>query len=116
VRQLAARGHQVTFLERDVPWYAENRDMPDPPGAHTHLYTSVDELKTAHEGAVRDADLVIVGSYVPEGIAVGEWATASAPGVTAFYDIDTPVTLAKLSNGGADYVSRDLIRRYDLYL
>jgi spore maturation protein CgeB len=36
--------------------------------------------------------------------------------VTAFYDIDTPVTLAKLSNGGADYVSRKLIPRYDLYL
>lgn len=116
VRQLAARGHHVTFLERDVPWYAENRDMPEPPGARTHLYASIDELRTRHAGAVRNADLVIVGSYVPEGIAVGEWATATASGVTAFYDIDTPVTLAKLSNGGADYVSRALIPRYSLYL
>ncbi len=116
VRHLAARGHAVTFLERDVPWYAENRDMPEPPGARTHLYTSIDELRARYEGDVREADLVIVGSYVPEGIAVGEWATATASGVTAFYDIDTPVTLAKLSNGGADYISRALIPRYDLYL
>jgi spore maturation protein CgeB len=116
VRQLAAQGHDVTFLERDVPWYAENRDQPNPVGARTWLYTSVDELRKRHEGDVRDAELVLVGSYVPEGIAVGEWVTSTASGVTAFYDIDTPVTLAKLSNGGADYISRELIPRYDMYL
>jgi spore maturation protein CgeB len=116
VRQLAARGHQVTFLERNLPWYSANRDMPAPPGAATILYESFDALRTEHEPVIRDADVVIVGSYVPEGTAVGEWVTDIANGVTAFYDIDTPVTLAKLSNGGADYVSRRLIPRYDLYL
>ena len=115
-RQLQARGHQVTFLERDVSWYADNRDMPEPPFATTHLYTSLDELRSAHEGVVRTADVVIVGSYVPDGIAVGEWVTGTAEGVTAFYDIDTPVTLARLANGGADYISKSLIPRYDLYL
>jgi len=116
VRQLAARGHDVTFLERDLPWYAANRDMPAPPGARTILYASVDDLRRGQEALVRDSDVVIVGSYVPEGTAVGEWVTSAATGVTAFYDIDTPVTLAKLSNGGADYISRRLIPRYDLYL
>jgi spore maturation protein CgeB len=115
-RQLAARGHTVTFLERNVPWYADNRDMPEPPFATTLLYDSMDELRLVHEGSVRTADFVIVGSYVPEGIAVGEWVTSTAEGVTAFYDIDTPVTLAALSNGGADYVSTALIPQYDLYL
>ena len=115
-RQLATRGHSITFLERDVPWYAHNRDMPEPPFATTHVYDSIAELRTSHEGEVREADLVIVGSYVPEGIAVGEWVTATAEGVTAFYDIDTPVTLAALSNGGTDYISKTLIPRYDLYL
>jgi spore maturation protein CgeB len=116
VRQLGARGHDIAFLERDLPWYAANRDMPAPPGARTHIYSSVEELQQNYSDAVRNADLVVVGSYVPEGIAVGEWATTTAEGVTAFYDIDTPVTLAKLSNGGADYLTRDLIRKYDLYL
>jgi spore maturation protein CgeB len=116
VRQLAAQGHEVTFLERDVPWYAGNRDMPKPPGARTQLYTSLDELRTRHEGDVRDSDFVIVGSYVPEGNDVGRWVTSTASGITAFYDIDTPVTLAKLANGGADYISRGLIPEYDLYL
>ena len=116
VRQLAGRGHEVTFLERDLPWYADNRDMPRPPGARTELYDSVAALQARFLPEVRDADAVIVGSYVPEGIAVGEWVTAQARGVTAFYDIDTPVTLAQLSNGGADYISKALIPRYDLYL
>jgi spore maturation protein CgeB len=116
VRQLAGRGHDVVFLERDLPWYADNRDMPRPPGARTELYDSVAALQDRFLPEVRDADAVIVGSYVPEGIEVGEWVTTHARGVTAFYDIDTPVTLAKLSNGGADYISKALIPKYDLYL
>jgi spore maturation protein CgeB len=116
VKALAGRGHAVTFLERDLPWYADNRDMPSPPFATTHLYSSIDELTTAHGTAVREADLVIVGSYVPDGVAVGRWVTGTADGVTAFYDIDTPVTLARLSNGGSDYITRALIPAYDLYL
>ncbi len=48
--------------------------------------------------------LVIVGSYVPQGVAVGDWVQAEASGRTAFYDIDTPVTLAKLARDGCDYL------------
>jgi spore maturation protein CgeB len=59
---------------------------------------------------------VIVGSYVPDGVAVGRWAQASARGVTAFYDIDTPVTLAKLERGDFEYLSPDIIPGYDVYL
>ena len=116
VRGLAERGHDVLFLERDMPWYAENRDLPEPPFGRTVLYDSIAGLKDRHRADVRDADVVIVGSYVPEGVAVGEWVTATAQGLTAFYDIDTPVTLAKLERGDTEYLSLTLIPRYDLYL
>src|SRR5581483_6239158 len=102
-------GHRVLFLERDAPWYAENRDLPHPPYGRTLLYRSLAELRTCHAEAVRDADLVIVGSYVPEGIAVGEWVARTAQGATAFYDIDTPVTLAALQRGDCGYLSPALI-------
>jgi len=59
---------------------------------------------------------VIVGSYVPDGIEVGEWVITTADGVVAFYDIDTPVTLAQLERGDCAYLSRELIRSYRLYL
>jgi spore maturation protein CgeB len=116
VRELVRRGHRVAFLERDVPWYAMNRDMPQPPYGETILYGTLEELRSRHGWRVREADLVIVGSYVPEGAAVGEWVTRAARGLTAFYDIDTPVTLAKLARGDAEYLSHELVRRYGLYL
>jgi spore maturation protein CgeB len=116
VRELVRRGHDVLFLERDVPWYAENRDLPRPPFGRTVLYRDLNGLRSRHAEAVGQADLVIVGSYVPEGVAVGDWVQAEASGLTAFYDIDTPVTLAKLARGEADYLDARQIAGYDLYL
>lgn len=116
VRELEKRGHDVLFLERDVPWYAEHRDLPNPPFGRTELYSSLDELKRRFSNEIQNADACIVGSYVPEGVKVGEWVTKTAKGVTAFYDIDTPVTLAKLERGGNDYLTPELIPHYDLYL
>jgi spore maturation protein CgeB len=116
LRAFAARGHDVLFLERDVPWYADHRDLPRPSFCRTELYASVGELRERFAGAVAGADLVVVGSYVPEGVAVGEWVTRTARGATAFYDIDTPVTLAKLARGDTEYLSPELVPRYDAYL
>ncbi|MCW3091584.1 MAG: glycosyltransferase [Ferruginibacter sp.] len=116
VRKLCKNGHHVTFLERDKPWYATNRDLPNPSFCKTILYNSVDELKNQYADLIREANLVIVGSYVPEGVAVGELVTATAQGITAFYDIDTPVTLAKIKKGDFEYLHPALIPQYNLYL
>jgi spore maturation protein CgeB len=116
VRELVKRGHDVTFLERDQPWYAANRDLPNPPYGTTVLYGGIGELRDTHAGLVRAADLVIVGSYVPDGVRVGEWVQDEADGLRAFYDIDTPVTLAKLQRGDHEYLHPRQIRNYDLYL
>jgi spore maturation protein CgeB len=116
VRALSARGHNVCFLERDVPWYAEHRDMPNPPYGLTQLYKSVAELKRRFTQKVMNADLCIVGSYVPDGVTIGDWVLRTGRGVKAFYDIDTPVTLAKLAAGDTEYVTARQIRHYDLYL
>ena len=116
VRELVRRGHQVLFLERDKPWYAGNRDLPHPPYGETHLYGSVEELRSRFGRQVRAADAVIVGSFVPDGVMVGDWVTRHADGITAFYDIDTPVTLAKLAAHDHEYLSPELIGRYGMYL
>ena len=116
VRELFRRGHEVLFLERDQPWYAANRDLPRPPFGRTELYRSVSQLKSRFSDEVADADCVIVGSFIPEGVTVGQWVTRIASGVTAFYDIDTPITLEKIGRDQCDYLSADLIAHYDLYL
>jgi spore maturation protein CgeB len=115
LRALAARGHEVTFLERDAPWYAANRDLPSPSFCEVALYDSVGALESHHGALMRNADVTVVGSYVPEGIAVGNLVQRTAAGLTAFYDIDTPVTLSRLGNG-LDYLDARQIPRYDLYL
>jgi spore maturation protein CgeB len=116
IRELVRRGHDVTFLERDVPWYAENRDLQALFGCRIELYQNLHQLKTRLRLDVMMADMVIVGSYVPEGAHVGEWVLSAATGVVAFYDIDTPVTLAKLERDECEYLTPELIAQYQLYL
>ena len=115
LKAFAARGHEVLFLERDVPWYRDQRDLTDPGYCRLGFYRTVEELGR-RRAEIRDADAVMVGSYVPDGVEVGRFVQRTARGVTAFYDIDTPVTLAKLERGEFEYVSPELIAGYDLYL
>jgi spore maturation protein CgeB len=115
LQALAQRDHQITFFERDVPWYAAHRDLPAPGFARTILYRDLAELAQCAP-LVAGADLVIIGSYVPDGAAVARWALETARGLVAFYDIDTPVTLGRLARGERDYLSPELVPRFDLYL
>jgi spore maturation protein CgeB len=116
LKALAARGHTVTFLERDVPWYRDNRDFTRVPYCTIELYDELKSVPARFGPLVAAADLVILGSYVPDGAVLADWITRNAKGVTAFYDIDTPVTLARLRQGNADYISAAMIPRFDLYL
>jgi spore maturation protein CgeB len=115
LKAYAARGHDVLFLERDVPWYASARDHEDPDYCHLEYYADIADLEHWQE-EIEQADAVIVGSYVPDGVEVGRFVQGHARGVTAFYDIDTPVTLAKLERRDFEYLSPEVIPGYDVYL
>jgi spore maturation protein CgeB len=115
-RELCALGHDVLFLERDTPWYSKNRDVDHFSPVRVELYGSVQELDERFRETIQRADVVMIGSYVPEGIAVGEWVLAHAEGITAFYDIDTPVTLASLKQDRCTYLTTAQIATYRLYL
>lgn len=116
LKAFAARGHEVVFLEREVPWYSgAHRDLVDPDWCRLDYYSDLDHLAD-WRGEIASADAVIVGSYVPDGVAVGQLVQGWAQGTTAFYDIDTPVTLAKLERGDFEYLSPAVIPGYDVYL
>src|SRR5690554_340678 len=85
---LAARGHDVLFLERDVPWYAAHRDRTALDGITIGLYACRDDLARRYADAIGTADVLVVGSYVPEGREIGDWVLDEANGLVAFYDID----------------------------
>jgi spore maturation protein CgeB len=115
LKAFAERGHDILFLERDVPWYRDNRDVTDPAYCRLEYYSDLAGL-ALWRPEIEAADAVIVGSYVPEGVAVGRFVQETARGVTAFYDIDTPVTLAKIEGGDFEYLSPEVIAGFDLYL
>ena len=106
LRGLAERGYEVTFLERDMPWYAANRDLPDPDFCRLVLYDEPAELAGRHAAMLMAADAVIVGSYVPDGAVALREVLRLARGIVGFYDIDTPVTLAALEGGNCSYLTR----------
>lgn len=115
LRALADRGHKVLFLERDQPWYASNRDLVNPDFCRLEFYEGVAALRR-YRADIAAADAVIVGSYVPDGVAVGGFVQRHARGMRVFYDIDTPVTLAALADKTCSYLTPALIPGYDLYL
>ncbi|MBC8097468.1 MAG: glycosyltransferase [Akkermansiaceae bacterium] len=116
VRELAARGHDVLFLERDSEIFSAHRDRPAPPYGCAEQYADLKNLKDRFADEVRQAGLVVVGSGLDEGIAIGEWVTQVAQGGTAFYDLDPPATINNLLRGQMDYLSPELIPRFQLYL
>jgi spore maturation protein CgeB len=94
----------------------ENRDINDLPFCQIGLYKSLEELRDRFLDAVRQCDAAILGSYVPEGVAIARLLLQETRGVVAFYDIDTPVTLAALRAGKCEYLAPETIPLFDLYL
>ncbi|MBZ9677595.1 glycosyltransferase [Mesorhizobium sp. ES1-1] len=115
LRGLNELGHRVIFLERDVPWYAQHRDLHDPDFCALRYYDRVDDLRRSHERELQRADIVVMGSFVPEGKGVIDSLTSLCTGQLCFYDIDTPVTLAKLAEDDCDYLARRQVPYFDCY-
>lgn len=111
----AKAGGRVEFFERDMPWYAEHRDLPDPDFARLHLYEDLAELRRRFTRQIREADAVLIGSYVPDGVEVIDWVLEEARGPIAFYDIDTPVTLGRLARGDESYLAARQVPGFDIY-
>jgi spore maturation protein CgeB len=115
-RALHARGHRIIFYEKNTEWYAHNRDLPNPGFCETHIFENWDSIRSQCRRELSDTDVAIVGSYFPDGIAALDEVLDSSAAVKAFYDIDTPITLAQLrERGGSDYVTATQIARLDVY-
>jgi spore maturation protein CgeB len=115
LKGLAALGHRIHFLERDVPWYADNRDLSRPEFCRLDFYKTLDELCERFSAEIAAADAVVIGSYVPDGIALIDMIAGRAGGALVFYDIDTPVTCTRLGRDDAEYIAARQVPLFDLY-
>ena len=115
-RALVRRGHQVTFFERDVPYYAAHRDMLTMDGVDVVLYRDWHGVKTRAQQAVRDADVSMVTSYCVDAIVATDLVVDTAR-LSVFYDLDTPVTLDALKReSSVAYVGPRGLCDFDLVL
>src|SRR5689334_14533695 len=118
IRALARNGHDVVFFERDVPYYAAHRDLTSLPGAVLILYPDWESVLSRARTHVRDADVVMVTSYCPDAVSAAGLSQDDATRVRrVFYDLDTPVTLARLEAGEpVEYLPQGGLGEFDLVL
>src|SRR6266571_5564648 len=116
LRQLIARDHTITFFERDVPYYAAHRDLPELPGGALHIYNEWADVLPLARSELAGADVAIVTSYCPDAIPASELVRLS-PAVRVFYDLDAPVTLSRLRRGeSVPYIHPNGLSEFDLAL
>ena len=117
-KALAGRGHTITFVEKNVEWYASNRDMPEPEFCEVWLYEDWTLVRSRVLEAARRVDVIVVGSFFGDGVAaVDELHAAGLAAPLLFYDIDTPITVAALrEHGRTEYLRADQIGLFRTYL
>lgn len=116
LRALVGRGHQVVFFERDAPYYAAHRDLHEIPGGELCLYRAWQEVARLAARHLADADVGMVASYCPDGLEATD-LVLSSNALRTFYDLDTPVTLARLRAGESlTYIGPRGLGGFDLVL
>lgn len=117
LRALHWLGHEVTFYERDVPYYAQCRDFTEAPYCKLVLYSSWDEVRQHALAEAGESDAVVSASYCPEGKRIASELLELPNPLKVFYDLDTPITFSKFAaEETTDYLDPTQICRFDLFL
>ncbi|RUT84702.1 MULTISPECIES: glycosyltransferase [unclassified Mesorhizobium] len=117
IRALARRGWSITFFERDTPYYAGTRDLDHLDGGNIVLYPDWEDIRRVAEQTIKRSDVVIVTSYCPDAVDASRLAQQAGRGLQVFYDLDTPVTLARIEQGERpSYFGPEGLADFDLVL
>ena len=116
LKALHRRGHIVRFFEKNVPYYAKHRDFSECDFCDLTLYSDWESARPAALACAAESDAVICASFCPQGARIGDDVLELPRPTKIFYDLDTPVTLAALESGEVEYLRREQICAFDLYL
>lgn len=115
-KALHRRGHRIVFFEHNLEWYQNNRDLPVPEYCEVKLFENWADILPTVRAELRNADVAMVGSYFPDGIAALDEVVNSNVPVKAFYDIDTPITIRELSDHGrTGFLLKEHLAALDIY-
>jgi len=115
IRNLAERGHRITFYEPDAFERQQHRDIPDPEWAKVVVYPADESGVARALEAARGADLVVKASGVgvfDELLEAAVLDLRRPGGLAIFWDVDAPATLDRMESDPADRF-RPLVPRYD---
>jgi len=115
-RALHRAGHQITFFEKDVEYYYWRRDFASCDYCKLVLYPAWPDVRQQALAEAAHSDVVIVGSYCPEGARISDEVLSLSGPLRVFYDLDTPITLSNLKHNDLEYLRRDQMSAFDLYL
>lgn len=118
LKAMARRGHTVTFYERDVPYYSETRDdWAVPSCVKVKIFDSFQAIRSAVRRELASTDVALVTSYCQDGPAAAKLIFDSGVAVSAYYDLDTPVTLGSLGSGApVAYLPEEGLSHFDIVL
>ena len=117
VRNLAERGHQVTFYEPDAFDRQAHRDIDDPDWAEDIVYAAESEEQvraTVQRAAGADVIVKTSGVGVFDDVLEDAVLGLKRPGNTVIlWDVDAPATLGRMESDPGDSL-RGLVPGYDL--
>ncbi len=116
IRALHRRGHRICFFEKDVDYYARRRDFDSCPYCELVLYSDWNHVRQQALACAAESDVAMVTSYCPEGARIAAEVLELSRPLHLYYDLDTPITLNCLRGGDLDYLRRDEIPAFDLFL
>ncbi|GJD93565.1 CgeB family protein [Methylobacterium iners] len=99
LRDLAGRGHSVTFYEPDAYDRQQHRDIDPPDYAEVRVYPATIEAMRAVVAEAAAADVVVKASGVgifDDELLEGVIAASRPEAIRIFWDVDAPATLAEL--------------------
>lgn len=116
LRDLAQRGHSITFYEPAAFDRQQHRDIDPPDWASVVVYPATDEaVRGVIAEAVR-ADAVVKASGVgvyDDVLMDGVFAAARRDALRIFWDVDAPATVAEM-RAASDHIVRRMLHRLDL--
>ena len=119
LKELAARGWEVTFYEPDAFDRQKHRDLDHVPYARSVVFPATEEAARAALGEARAADVVVKASGVgvfDDLLLAGACENTAPHALTIFWDVDAAATLEELAAAGPDHPTRRALPHLDAVL
>lgn len=118
LRDLAARGHSITFYEPDAFDRQQHRDIDPPDWAKVVVYPATEEAARGVLAEAARADVVVKASGVgvfDDLLLEGAIANARGDAIRIFWDVDAAATLEEM-RGDESHALRRALPQLDLVL